>query len=141
MNVNWRSTGLKDGAMIVLDSWALVAYVNNEPAAARIETEWRAEGAAISSVNLGEVLYIRMRATDCQRARADVAEIKNLLTVIHPDWPLVATAAEVKAAGGVSYADAFCISAALYLEAPIWTGDPEILEQAGRHRCEVVDLR
>jgi predicted nucleic acid-binding protein len=127
--------------MIVFDSWALVAYVNNEPAAARIETEWRAEGAAISSVNLGEVLYIRMRATDSKRARADVTEIRNLLTVIDPDWPMVAAAAEVKAAGGLSYADAFCISAARHLEAPLWTGDPEILEQAESHGCEVVDLR
>ena len=127
--------------MIVLDSWALLAYLNNEPAAARIETEWRAEGAAISSVNLGEVLYIRMRASDDQLARAEVEEIRKLITVIDPDWPMVAAAAEVKAVGGLSYADAFCISAARRLEAPLWTGDPEILGQAGRYGCEIVDLR
>lgn len=127
--------------MIVLDSWALLAYLNDEPAAARIEAEWRAEGAAISSVNLGEVLYIRMRATDDRAARAEVEEIKGLMTVIDPNWPMVAAAAEVKAAGGLSYADAFCISAARQLEAPLWTGDPEILEQAGRYDCAIVDLR
>lgn len=127
--------------MIVLDSWALLAYVNNEPAAARIEAEWRAEGAAISSVNLGEVLYIRMRAIDDRRARAEVEEIRRLVTVVDPDWPMVAAAAEVKAAGGLSFADAFCISAARHLEAPLWTGDPEIVGQAERHGCEVVDLR
>jgi predicted nucleic acid-binding protein len=127
--------------LIVLDSWALLAYVNNEPSAARIETGWRAKGAAVSSLNLGEVLYIRMRATDRERARADVAEIRSLITVIDPDWSMVVAAAEVKATGGLSYADAFCISAARHLETPLWTGDPAILAQAGRHGCEVVDLR
>ena len=48
--------------MVVLDSWALLAYLKDEPAAGRIETEWLESGAAISSINLGEVLYIRTRA-------------------------------------------------------------------------------
>lgn len=127
--------------MIVLDSWALLAYMKDEPAAARIESGWLADGAAMSSVNLGEVLYIRMRATDSERARIDVDELRELLTVIDPDWPMVAAAAEVKAAGGLAYADAFCIAAALHIDAPLWTGDPEILEQAGHYDFEAVDLR
>lgn len=43
-----------------------------EPAAERVEAEWVADGAAISSINLGEVLYIRMRASGEQKARADI---------------------------------------------------------------------
>lgn len=115
--------------------------MRNEPAAARIQSAWVAEGAAISSVNLGEVLYIRMWVTDPERARDEVEEVRRLLTVVDPDWGMVSAAAEVKAAGGLSYADAFCLAAALQLQAPLWTGDPEILEQADRCNCEVVDLR
>jgi predicted nucleic acid-binding protein len=127
--------------LVVLDSWALLAYLKDEPAAARIETEWVDQGAAISSINLGEVLCIRMRASGEDSARTDVETIRRRLSVIEPDWPMVTAAATIKAAGGLSYADAFCIATALDLGAPLWTGDPEIVEQAGKHSCEVVDLR
>jgi predicted nucleic acid-binding protein len=50
-------------------------------------------------------------------------------------------AATIKASGGLSYADAFCIATALHLEAPLWTGDPEIIDQAAEHSCSVTDLR
>ena len=127
--------------MIVLDSWALLAYLKDEPAAGRIEAELLAKGAAISAVNLGEVLYLRIRSAGEDRARTEVEAIKSLLTVIDADWPTVLTAARVKAHGGLAYADAFCVAAALHLNAPLWTGDPEILEQAGRYDFEAVDLR
>jgi predicted nucleic acid-binding protein len=127
--------------LIVLDSWALLAYMQDEPPAARIEAEWMAQGAAISSVNLGEVLYLRIRATGEERARAEVEEIRSLLIVADPSWPTVLTAADIKAKGGLAYADAFCISTGLHLGAPIWTGDPEVVDCAGRHGCPVVDLR
>lgn len=139
--MNWRSARLKGRALVVLDSWALLAYLKDEPAAGRIETEWLDVGAAISSINLGEVLYMRIRASGEDSARADVETIRRRLTVVDPDWPMVVAAAAIKAEGGLSYADAFCIATALQLGAPLWTGDPEILELAGQHSCEVVDLQ
>jgi predicted nucleic acid-binding protein len=127
--------------LVVLDSWALLAYLKDEPAAGRIESEWAGSGAAISSINLGEVLYIRIRASDEVSARDDVETIRRRLDVVEPDWSLVAAAATIKSSGGLSYADAFCVATALHLNAPLWTGDPEIIEQAAEHSCEVVDLR
>ena len=127
--------------MVVLDSWALLAYLKDEPAAGRIESEWIGSGAAISSINLGEVLYMRIRASGEASARADVETIRRRLDVVEPDWSLVMAAATIKARGGLSYADAFCVATALHLEAPLWTGDPEIIDQAAEHSCEVVDLR
>lgn len=126
--------------MVVFDSWALLAYLGDEPAAGRIESTWIAEGAAISSINLGEVLYIRIRSHGEESANADIARIGQLLQVIDPDWPLVSAAATIKARGGLSYADAFCIATALKADAPLWTGDPEIVDRAAHHSCEVVDL-
>lgn len=127
--------------MVVLDSWALLAYLKDEPAARRIEAEWLKRGAAICSINLGEALYIRVRAIGESSARSDVDTIRRRLTLVDPDRPLVVSAATIKARGGLSYADAFCIATALQLDAPLWTGDPEILEQAGELACDVVDLR
>jgi predicted nucleic acid-binding protein len=72
---------------------------------------------------------------------ATVDQVRGLLEMIDPDWSLVSRAASIKACGGLSYADAFCIATALHTEAPLWTGDPEIVAQAAEHRYEVVDLR
>jgi PIN domain nuclease of toxin-antitoxin system len=127
--------------MVVFDSWALLAFLGAEDGAERIQSAWVAEGAAMSSINLGEVLYVRMRAVGEEMARADVEEIKGLIEVVDPDWTLVVDAARIKADGGLSFADAFCVATALSLDAPLWTGDPEIVTQASRQACEVVDLR
>jgi PIN domain nuclease of toxin-antitoxin system len=127
--------------LVVLDSWALLAFLGGEPAADRVESAWLDEGAAISSINLGEVLYIRVRHKGEESAVSTVDQVRDLLEVIDPDWPLVSAAASIKARGGLSYADAFCIATALRTEAPLWTGDPEIVGQSAEHSCEVVDLR
>ena len=127
--------------MVVFDSWALLAYLGGEPSSERIESIWLEEGAAISSINLGEVLYVRIRQDGEESARADVEKVRGLLEVVDLDWALVSTAASIKAGGGLSYADAFCIATAMREEAPLWTGDPEIIDRAVDQACEVVDLR
>ncbi|HET6570923.1 MAG TPA: AbrB/MazE/SpoVT family DNA-binding domain-containing protein [Solirubrobacterales bacterium] len=38
-------------------------------------------------------------------------------------------------------ADAFCVATALRLDAPLWTGDPEIVALADGLNFEVMDLR
>lgn len=129
------------GALIVLDSWALLAYLKDEDQADRIESAWLEEGTTICSVNLGEVLYIRMRGDGEDSAVADIDRVRQRLDVIDPDWPLVSEAAKIKAHGGLSYADAFCVATALRAEVPLWTGDPEIVDRAAEHACAVVDLR
>jgi predicted nucleic acid-binding protein len=127
--------------LVVFDSWALLAYLKGEPTADRIEAIWLAEGAAISSINLGEIFYIRAREEGNDAAVASLKAIRKRLGVIDPDWPLVEAAAKIKANGGLSYADAFCIATAVKFDASLWTGDPEIIEQADRHSCQVIDLR
>ncbi len=127
--------------MVVLDSWTLLAYLKDEPAAEQIEKEWLEGGAAISSINLGETLYIRMREGSEENAVSDIAMIRARSTVVDPDWPLVLAAAKIKAGGGLSYADAFCIATAERLSAALWTGDPEIIEKAMELQCNIKDLR
>jgi predicted nucleic acid-binding protein len=93
------------------------------------------------SVNLGEALYLEMRVRGPDTAGETIEEVRRELDVIHPDWELVSAAAKVKASGDLSFADAFCIATAERMDAPLWTGDPEIIERAMELQCEVEDLR
>jgi predicted nucleic acid-binding protein len=126
---------------IVLDTWALLAHLRDEPAAERVRQGWLEEGASMCSVNLGEALYLEMRAGGAPRAGATIEDARRELIVIDPDWDLVREAAKVKARGGLSHADAFCVATAQRFDAPLWTGDPEIVERGDKFFCKVVDLR
>jgi len=119
----------------------LLAYLKDEPPAARIGDAWIEGGAAICSINLGEVLYMRTRETGEKAAVADIDRIRAQSKVIEAEWGLIRAAARIKVGGGLSYADAFCVATALQLEERLWTGDPEIVDLAAGLECEVVDLR
>jgi predicted nucleic acid-binding protein len=125
---------------IVLDTWALLAHLRDEPAGEPVRRGWLDEGAAMCSVNLGEALYLELRARGTGHATSVVDEARQELIVVDPDWELVTAAARVKAGGGLSYADAFCIATAERLGAPLWTGDPEIVERAEGLSCEIRNL-
>jgi predicted nucleic acid-binding protein len=81
----------------------------------------------VCSINLGEVLYRQTRLAGARAAKERVSALRRDLDVIDPDWQLVEGAVAIRAEGGVSFADAFCIATAIRLGAPIWTGDPEII--------------
>jgi predicted nucleic acid-binding protein len=126
---------------IVLDTWALLAHLRNEAAAEQVRKEWIERGAVMCSVNLGEALYLEMRVRGPDNADDTIERVRREIDVIHPDWELVIAAAKIKASGGLSFADAFCVATAERMEAPLWTGDPEIINRAMELRCEVKDLR
>jgi predicted nucleic acid-binding protein len=120
----------------------LVAFLDNDqPAAAEVEVVLGDGEAAACSINLGEVLYRQIRAVGESSAQKGIAALRQDMEAIDPDWDLVTAAAKIKARGGLSYADAFCVATAERLDAPLWTGDPEIIERADSLACEVRDLR
>jgi PIN domain nuclease of toxin-antitoxin system len=124
----------------VVDSWAVLAWLRDEPAGGRVLQLLEADEQVMSSVNLGEVLYWTIRDRGEERAAAIVDPIRSALRVEHPDWQIVTTAAQVKARGGISYADAFCVATARRHGLPVFTGDPEIVALDGDD-LEVIDLR
>jgi len=126
---------------MVLDTWGLMAHLRDEPAAQVVRDGWISEGAVMCSVNLGEALYMEIRARGAEGAGSTIEDARRELTVIDPDWDLVVSAAKTKAQGGLSYADAFAIATAERLQVPLWTGDPEIVDRAEKLPCEVRDLR
>jgi PIN domain nuclease of toxin-antitoxin system len=123
----------------VLDAWPVAALLNDEPAAEQVADLLGLEAVGISSVNLGEVYYGMIRRRGRAAANELVQGIRQLVRVEDPDWQLVRSAAEVKARGGLSYPDAFCVATALRHRAPLYTGDPEIIELGAD--IEVIDLR
>jgi PIN domain nuclease of toxin-antitoxin system len=125
--------------VVVLDAWAVLAVLNDEPPAARIEQAIDDEVGVISWINLGEVLYRAIPRRGERRAMDAVRAVSRRLQVEDVDAPLVLDAARLKAAHRLSYADAYCVATAQRHGAPLYTGDPEIV--ALPDLVEVVDLR
>jgi PIN domain nuclease of toxin-antitoxin system len=124
---------------VVLDAWAVMALYEDHPCVGEVEAAIETTESVISAINLGEVLYKLERDHGRERAAGLVDLMRAVTTVEDPDWDLVVRAARVKAAGGLSYADSFCVATAQRHDAPLYTGDPEIL--ALKDLVELVDLR
>lgn len=125
---------------IVLDAWAVAALFNGEPAGRRVRQTLKRDECWISSINLGEAYYTSLRERGGERTSALIEDLRQVVRLDHPDWPLVRDAAAIKARGGLSYADAFCVATARRHDAPLYTGDDEILKLQDTG-VKVVDLR
>ncbi|HLJ66019.1 MAG TPA: type II toxin-antitoxin system VapC family toxin [Chloroflexota bacterium] len=131
----------KTGKRVVLDSFAVLALLQGQPAAQHVADVLSDGEPWMTLVNLGEVTYIVER-THGKAAADDI--FANLLAEERPgggaplrwlpiDERLVRRAASLKAAGSLSYADCFAAAAAAMLGCPVLTGDPEFVaaERAG----------
>ena len=122
----------------VLDAWAVMAYLRGESAADRTQRAID-DGALMSWINLGEVLYLLHRAVGADRARATIRDLRSVIEVEVPGVDRITEAAVIKAEHPLSYADAFAAATALAHDAPLLTGDPELLTPAAT--WTTVDLR
>jgi predicted nucleic acid-binding protein len=116
-----------------------MALYEDHPCVGDVEAAIDTAEAIMSAINLGEVLYKLERDHGRERAAKLVDRVRAVTTVEDPDWDLVVRAAHIKAEGGLSYADSYCVATAQRHNAPLYTGDPEIL--ALTHLVELVDLR
>ena len=120
-----------ESACFVLDSFALLAFLEGEAGLARVKAVLQnAEKGQckvyLSWINLGEVLYITEREQGQRRAREILAHIQSLPIEMLEVTPLaVLDAAHIKANHRLSYADAFAVAAALGQGATVLTGDLE----------------
>lgn len=123
----------------VLDSWAVLRWLEgNEPAAGRVEAAVSAE-AHMSWINLGEVFYVVWRASGEAVARDTVADIRARVALDEATPERVLVAAQIKAEFPMALGDAFAAATAVAVDAPLLTGDPELLRRGGAWRAE--DLR
>ena len=115
----------------VLDSWALLCYLEQEPGFEKIIELF--EKAVESSnpllmciINWGEVYYQVARRFGDQKAQ----EIEQLIetfpiTLVEADKSLTREAARIKTTRKMAYADCFAVALARLKKAELYTGDPE----------------
>ncbi len=115
----------------MLDSFALLAYLRDEPGAATVKRALASAAtgttrAWMTVINIGEALYITERIGGTLAARAAIALLDSLaIRVVDADRDLTFAAAHIKANHPLSYADAFAVALARRLDAGLITGDPE----------------
>ena len=115
----------------VLDSFALIGYLENEPFSDQIQNVLtQAKNGAFRlyfhAIHIGEVYYITLREQGRTLADLAYSRIKALpIKLIHRiDEELLLTAATIKAKYPISYADSFAAALAVINNCPLLTGDP-----------------
>jgi ribonuclease VapC len=118
----------------ILDSWALMALFNEEPAADEVE-KLLSQAAAerhklfMSVVNWGEIYYSVMRGASPAMAEQKAREIASMpVEIVSADQHQTHQAAIFKATHKMSYADCFGAALAKLRNAEFVTGDPEFKE-------------
>ena len=120
-----------DFHIFILDSFALLAYLTDEPSAARIEKiieDAKKEKCRLllPLINLGEILYIIERRGGVAKAQDTLALLRQLpIEILSIDEQSVFSAAHIKANYALSYADAFVVAAAQKEGAIVLTNDPK----------------
>ena len=122
---------------LVLDSWAILAYFEDEPAGktvAGLIADARNNGIPMlmSVVNAGEVWYIIAREVSVPEAEEAIASLHRMgIEFIEVSWPLARLAGEYKAKHRMSYADCFAAALATSRKADLVTGDREFGQLEG----------
>ena len=115
----------------VLDSWALLCYLEQEPGYEKIIDLF--EKAVESSkpllmciVNWGEVYYQVLRRYGDTKAQEVERLIQTFpITLIEANKELTCEAARIEATKRIAYADCFAVALARLKKAELCTGDPE----------------
>src|ERR1051325_104046 len=121
----------KKAKAIVLDSWAVIAYLEDEDAAEKVaDIVADAHEARIpllmTVVNAGEVWYIVARQTSAADADASIKQLRDLgIQFVDADWSLAKDAGYFKSKNKMSLADAFAAALAKQRRANLATGDLE----------------
>jgi predicted nucleic acid-binding protein len=125
-----------------LDSWAVLAWLDGEePAAEIVAAAIKRERPAMSWMNLVEVHYRTTRDHGHEEADQVLAELRPQIMEDLPGISTMRAVSRLKAEHPIALADCFAIALAAEQGAVLLTGDPEILERAGKLPCEVKDLR
>lgn len=127
---------------IVLDSWAVLAYLEDENPGQQVATilaDAHEHGTSLlmATVNVGEVWYILAREvseTDADRAVTDLKQLG--IQFVDADWKLTRLAAGFKAKHRMSYADCFAAALTKEHKAELVTGDKEFKQIDGEVKIQ-----
>ncbi len=116
----------------VLDSYALIGYLENESFSDKIQKALTQANHGplrlyLHAIHIGEIYYITLREQGQNLADLAYSRIKSLpiKLIDRIDEELLLTAAGLKARHPISYADAFAAALAMINNCPLMTGDPE----------------
>ncbi|MGB9428814.1 MAG: type II toxin-antitoxin system VapC family toxin [Gammaproteobacteria bacterium] len=116
---------------IVLDSWAMLAYLEDEKSGQIVadllsEAGEQATPVFMSVVNAGEVWYILAREVSETEADKAIHELRQLgIEFMAVEWELARVAGSFKARYRMSFADCFAAALAKSHKAELITGDKE----------------
>ena len=116
---------------IVLDSYALIAYFENESGAGQVkellqQAEARKESLLMSMVNWSEVYYALSRSKGESKAEESILIIDQLpITLVEINRTIAYQAARLKARYAVAVGDCFAAALAMINQGWVLTGDPE----------------
>lgn len=116
---------------IVLDSWAIMAYLEDEPAGDEVgdviaDAHEEDIPLLMSVVNVGEVWYIIAREASPSDAESSITQLRQLgIEFVDANWSFAHEAAKYKSKHKMSYADCFAAALARLKGAVLLTGDPE----------------
>ena len=116
---------------IVLDSWAVISYLEDEPTATTVadiisDAHEQEVPLLMTVVNAGEVWYIVAREASVADADASIKQLRDLgIVFVDADWDLAKDSGYFKSRNKMSYADCFAAALARQRKAHLATGDPE----------------
>jgi ribonuclease VapC len=119
---------------VIVDSWAVMAYFQDEPAAEKVQqilTDAHKTNVRLmmSVVNAGEVWYNYVRRSHERKADERIEQLGLLgIEFVIADWALTRKAAMLKAKHAIAYADCFAAALAIREHGRVLTGDPEFEE-------------
>jgi predicted nucleic acid-binding protein len=121
----------KLAAAKVLDSWALLCYLEQEPGYERMiglleKAVESSKPLIMCIVNWGEVYYKVARRFGDQKAQEIEQIIQTLpITLVEANKELTREAVRIKATKRIAYADCLAVALARIKKAEIYTGDPK----------------
>lgn len=121
----------KNPKVVVLDSWATIAYLEDEASAARVadiiaDAHEQDIPLLMSVVNAGEVWYLVARESSVADADASINQLRDLgIEFVDADWNLAKDAGYFKSRNKMPFADCFAAALAKQRRAHLATGDPE----------------
>jgi ribonuclease VapC len=130
----------------VFDSYAMIAYFEDEPGAARVAQILRQliQGKAkgyMSVVNWGEVYYNTMREEGIAEAERVILQLDKFpIQIVEVNRNFAYEAAKLKGKYRIAYADCFAVALSVKLNASLVTGDPEFRKLKERISIQWINL-